>query len=242
MSCGKPLPIKRRALVPVESFECRFGVSVLVCLILGCVISAHSQQTIGPTVSFTFDFPGSDPDHYAISVSEDGSASYDSTSKLNPESAAGDAFHSDFTVSQAARAKVFDLARRAHYFEGQIESKSKNQAFTGTKTLTYKDAQKSTRASYNNSPAPAVQELTALFQALSSTLEFGHRLDYYLRYQKLALDEELKKMEEMSNAGRLEEISSVAPVLQKIADDPAVIKLVRARAEHLLQLAETRNR
>jgi hypothetical protein len=34
----------------------------------------------------------------------------------------------------------------------------------------------------------------------------------------------------------------VAPVLQKIVDDPAVIKLVRARAEHLLQLAKTRNK
>ena len=87
-----------------------------------------------------------------------------------------------------------------------------------------------------------MQELTSFFQALSNTLEFGHRLDHYFRYQKLALDEELKKMEEMSNAGRLEEISSVAPVLQKIVDDPAVIKLVRARAEHLLQLAKTRNK
>jgi len=84
---------------------------------------------------------------------------------------------------------------------------------------------------------PAVQELTAFFQGLSTTLEFGHRLDYYLRYQKLALDEELKKMEEMSNSHELEEISAVAPVLQKIVDDPAVIKVVRARAERLLQPA-----
>jgi hypothetical protein len=243
MFCGKPRPVptNRRRLLPLKC-PSRFHISVLVCVISCCVVSAHSQQTIVPTVSFTFDFPGSDPDHYAISVSEDGNASYDSTSKLSPESAAGDSYHSDFTVSQATQARVFDLARRAHYFEGQTESKSKNQAFTGTKTLTYKDAQKSTRASYNNSPAPAVQELTAFFQALSTTLEFGHRLDYYLRYQKLALDEELKKMEEMSNAGRLEEISSVAPVLQKIADDPAVIKLVRARAERLLQAAESRRK
>ena len=38
-------------------------------------------------------------------------------------------------------------------------------------------------------------------------------------------------MEEMSNSGGLEEISAVAPILQKIADDPAVIKVVRARAQ-----------
>jgi hypothetical protein len=235
------VPMERRAGTPVESFECPYGcrISVLLCLILCCLVPAHSQQTVARVVSFTCDFPGSAPDHYVVSVSDDGSAAYDSDGKLSPESAAGDPFHSDFTVSQATRTRVFDLAKRAHYFEGQIDSKNKNLAFTGTKTLTYKDAQKSTRATYNYSPVPSVQELTAFFQALSTTLEFGHRLDYYLRYQKLALDEELKQMEELSNSSGLGEISSVAPVLQKIADDPAVIKMVRARAQRLLQLAAT---
>ena len=79
-----------------------------------------------------------------------------------------------------------------------------------------------------------MQELTAFFQSLSTSLEFGHRLDYYFHYQKLALDEELKKMEEMANSGGLEEISSVAPILQRIGDDPAVINAVRARAQRLL--------
>lgn len=207
----------------------------LVLCFLCFPLGAHGQQTVVPAVTFSCDFPGSEPDHYVISVSDDGRASYDSDSKLSPESEAEDPFHLDFTVSQAARVRVFDLAKRAHYFEGQIESKNKNLASTGVKTLSYKDAQKSTHATYNYSPVPAVEELTTFFQSLSTTLEFGHRLDYYLRYQKLALDEELKKMEEMSNSHELEEISAVAPVLQKIADDPAVIKVVRARAQRLLQ-------
>jgi len=194
-----------------------------------------AQQTVVPTVTFTCDFPGSEPDHYVISVADDGTASYDSTSKLSPESDAEDSFHSDFTVSQAARTRVFDLAKRSHYFEGDIDTKNKKLASTGTKTLTYKDAQKNTRATYNYSPVPSVQELTAFFQGLATTLEFGHRIGYDLRYQKLALDNELKKMEEMLHSGGLEEISAVAPVLQKIVDDPAVINVVRGRAQRLLQ-------
>ena len=185
---------------------------MVAALFFCCVVHAHGQQTVVPTVTFTCDFPHSEPDHYVISVSDDGRASYDSDSKLSPESETADPFHLDFTVSQAARTRVFDLAKRAHYFEGQIDSKNKNLASTGTKTLTYKDAQKSVRATYNYSPLPAVEELTTFFQSLSTTLEFGHRLDYYLRYQKLALDGELKKMEEMSNSHELEEISAVAPV------------------------------
>ena len=211
----------------------------LVCLIACFPAFAQAQPTAVPTVIFTLDFPGSEPDHYVISVSEDGRSSYDSDGKLSPDSEGGDSFHADFTMSQAGRARVFDLAKRAHYFEGQIDSKNKKLASTGSKTLTYKDAQKNTSATYNYSQVPSVQDLTTFFQSLSTTLEFGHRLDYHLRYQKLALDEELKNMEEASNSGGLAEISAVAPVLQKIADDPAVIKVVRARAQRMLQLAGT---
>jgi hypothetical protein len=220
-------------------FSARFRTVALVCLIACFLASAQAQQTAVPTVTFTCDFPGSEPDHYVVSVSEDGRASYDSDGKLSPDSEAGDTFHSDFTVSPAGRTRVFDLAKRAHYFEGEIDSKNKKLASTGTKTLTYKDAQKNTSATYNYSPLPSVEELTTFFQSLSTTLEFGHRLDYHLRYQKLALDEELKDMEEASKSGGLAEISAVAPVLQKILDDPAVIKVVRARAQRMLQLAET---
>jgi len=207
--------------------------AALTLCCLWFVPGTQAQQTVVPRVTFTCDFPGSEPDHYAISVSDDGNAVYDSDSKLS-DSAASEPFHLDFTVSQASRTRIFDLAKRAHYFEGDVDSKKKNLASTGVKTLAYKDAQRSTRATYNYSPIPAVEELTAFFQSLSTTLEFGHRLEYYLRYQKLALDEELKKMEEMSNSGGLVEISAVAPILQKIADDPAVIKVVRARAQRLM--------
>jgi len=215
-------------------------VSWLGCALSCLALSALAQQA-APTVTFTCDFPGSDPSHYVVSVSDDGSARYDSDSKLN-DSAESEPFHSEFTVSQTSRAHVFDLAKRAHYFEGDIDSKKKNLASTGVKTLAYKDAQKSTHATYNYSPVPAVEDLTEFFQSLSTTLEFGNRLDYYLRYQKLALDEELKKMEEMSNNGGLIQVSAVAPILQKIEDDPAVIKVVRARAQRMLQVAATRDK
>lgn len=212
---------------------------IFVCVIVFALISAQAQQTVVPTVTFTCDFPGSEPDHYVISVAHDGAASYDSTSKLSSESDSEDSFHSDFTISQAARTRVFDLAKRSHYFQGDIDTKNKKLASTGTKVLTYKNAQTSTRATYNYSPVPSVQELTTFFQGLSTTLEFGHRIGYDLHYQKLALDDELKKMEEMSHSGGLEEISAVAPVLQKIIDDPAVMNVARGRAQRLLQAADS---
>jgi hypothetical protein len=185
-------------------------------------------------ITFKFDFPGADPDHYVISVSSDGHASYDSDGKISLQSDAGDPVHLDFSVSDSTRIRIFDLTRKAHNFEGKIDSDKKGLANTGNKILVYKDAEKNTQATYNFSPIPAVQDLTALFQHLCATLEFGRRLEYYQHYQKTALDEELKHMEQLTNEDSLEDLAVVAPILRQIANDSSLMKVVRARAQRLL--------
>ena len=201
-----------------------------------CNLPARAQETA--VVTFTLDFPGSEPSHYAISVSSDGHSTYDSDGKLSPDSE-GDPFHLDFSMSAETRQRVFELAERAHYFQGEIDSRKKNLASTGRKTLTYKDSGRSTSATYNYSPVAAVQQITQLFQSLSLTLEFGRRLQYFHRYQKLALDEELKRMEEAANGHGLEELSAVVPILQAIASDTTVINPVRARAQRMIERANS---
>ena len=209
---------------------CALSFLFLIC----CRTAVSAQQPA--TVTFTLDFPNSEPDHYLISVSSDGHASYESNGKLSPD-ANGDAFHLEFSLSPATRARIFDLAKRAHYFQGDVDSKKRNLASTGRKTLTYKDGHRSTEATYNYSPIPAMQELTQIFQNLSATLEFGRRLEYFHHYQKLALDDELKRMEDMAKENGLMELTAVAPILQQIENDNSVINPVRARAQRLLQRA-----
>lgn len=213
----------------------------LLVLLLGLMGAVWAQNAAVPQVSFSLNFPGSQPDRYAIAVPLNGDASYESDGKLMQGSAADD-FKLTFVVSPATRARIFELARKAHYFSGTIDSKKKNLAFTGNKVLVYNDGQKETRASYNYSPVAAVQELTDLFQSMSSTLEFGRRLAYYHRYQKLALDEELKRMEEMTNQNGLRDLPAVSTVLRQIAEDNTVINPVRARAQRLLARAAAEGR
>jgi hypothetical protein len=74
---------------------------------------------------------------------------------------------------------------------------------------------------------------------MGSTLEYGRRLAYYHRYQKLALDDELKHMEEQARNSDLSEIEAVAPALQEIVDDGSVINVVRARAKELIQMGSS---
>ena len=121
----------------------------LLLLVIGLHVAARAQGKA--VVTFTLDFPGSEPSHYAISVASDGHSSYDSDGKLSPDSE-GDPFHLDFSMSSETSRRIFDLAERAHYFQGEVDSRKKSLASTGVKTLTYKDSGRSARATYNYSP------------------------------------------------------------------------------------------
>ena len=122
-------------------------------------------------------------------------------------------------MSARNRERIFEWAKQAQYFAGKIDSGNHKLAFTGTKMLSYQDGQRSNTARYNYSNLAAVQQLTTLFQNMAGTLEYGRRLAYYHRYQKLALDDELKRMEAQAKNNELSEIQGVAPVLQEILED-----------------------
>ena len=187
-------------------------------------------------VTFSLDFPGSDPEHYSVSVQSDGHTSYESRTKPASDAVDPAAYQTEFSLSDATRTRIFDLAARAHYFSGKIDSGNKKLAFSGEKELAYTDGQKNFSAAYNYSPQPAVQQLTSLFQSISATLEFGRRLAYDHHYQKLALDDEIKRMEDQAKSGELAELQAVKPILQAIYDDPSVINVVRARAQRIMEM------
>ena len=215
-----------------ESTAPRVGSIGLLLPLLSLMVAAQAPPNI-PSVGFSCDFPGSDPAHYVISVSSDGHGNYSSNGKLSPDSESDQSFTLEFTAPQPTVTRIFDLAQKAHYFEGNIDTKRKNIASTGEKTLTYIDGKKSTSATYNYSIVPAVQELTTVFQNLSSMLEFGRRLEYDLRYQKLAINEELQRMQEALSAPS--DAAVIAPILEKIVSDSSVLNGARARAQRLLQ-------
>jgi hypothetical protein len=208
------------------------GCAAVIGLGFGLVLflgRAQAESSSHPTVSFSLDFPGSDPSHYVIAVSEDGHSSYQSDGKLGKQDTPGDVEAFDFTLSPSTTRQIFELTKKSHYFEKQIDSK-KNVASTGEKTLSYSDGTKSNKAAFNYSSVAIVQELTRIFQGLSSTLEFGRRLQYCYRHEKLALNEELTKMENAQSEHQLSDITPVLPILDEISKDQTVVNVARARA------------
>lgn len=239
-------------LITIKASMRNVRLALFVCLCGWAVVSwaqkaktASTSSPAIPTISFTFDFPQSSPDHYSLVVDSSGRATYvsgqekpsaptDGGDDSSSSAVSDEPFRYEFQLSEATRARMFDLAARARYFDGDLNYTKHAIASTGKKTLAYKDGQRSTSATYNYTTNVPVQQLTALFQDISATLEFGHRLEYLHHYQKLALDEEMKRMESMARDNSLAEIQAVAPILKQIIADRSVVNVTRARAERLL--------
>jgi hypothetical protein len=208
----------------------------LLLIALTLCLAAFGQQTTA-SISFTLDFPGADPSHYEIVIASDGQGSYSSNGKVDDRGDPADAASLEFAVSENIRKQVFDLAKKARYFAGKVDSGQKNIANTGAKTLAYRDAGHNSQATYNYSMSQPITQLTSIFQNLSTTMEFGRRLVYLHKYQKLALDDQLKRMEEMQRENSLGDVAAIAPVLKDIANDSSIMNVSRARALRLLATA-----
>ena len=237
-----PLPSKLAAVGTRELFartrsprsRCEAKLLLLsLCLLILPALAATAEPA---TVTFSLDFPNSDPANYSITVQSDGHATYACSARVSPDSDERQPYQTEFALTPSTRARIFELAAQSRYFSGKVDSGNSKLAFTGTKKLIYQDGNRTSSASYNFSTVPAVQQLTTIFQSMAATLDYGRRLTYYHRYQKLALDEELKRLETQAKDNELSELQTIHEVLKQIEDDPAVMNVVRARAQRLMEM------
>jgi hypothetical protein len=212
------------------------GFHIATVLPLASVLLFAADATPTATVQFKFDFPHSNPQHYEITVQSDGHAAYISNGDLG-NSTNDDTTPFEFSISEKTRRDIFELAKKANYFSGKVDSGNTRLANMGAKTLIYKDDSRNTSATYNYSLDPAVQQVTGILQDLSTVLEYGRRLTWFHKYQKLALEDDLKQMEERQRAKTLGDLEPIVPILKQVANDQAVMRMTRARALRLLAAA-----
>ncbi len=191
------------------------------------------QQTekAPPTITFTCSFPNFKPPFYNIAVESTGRAEYKSTPEPNN---VGDPYLLKFTVSEGTRTRLFQLAEELNHFQGNFDYTKNKIAYTGTKTLAWKNGEDEHQTSYNWSENPTVQEVTTIFQSMEETIELGRQLEDKYRFDKLGVDAVLKAMEEEAKANRMSELQAIQPILTKVAKDSALMNISRRRAEFLL--------
>jgi hypothetical protein len=218
----------------------------LLCILAGAPGAVWSQaadqsplpsqsQSKDPvsTVTYTLDWQEAQPAHYRIKVDSTGHVAYESLPKADAEP--DDMYKSEFVMSAELRQRIFALAEKANYFDGSFDYTKRKIANTGQKTLEYSGSGKHFETRYNWSENPAIQELTDIFYGISNTMEYGNKLAFMKRFDRLGLPDQLRSMLELRSEGRLLEIQTLAPLLQKIAEDSSLMNLARQRARQLMQ-------
>jgi hypothetical protein len=203
-------------------------------------LSVLAQQVAPPaadqaSVWFTFEWSEGIPwQNYSFQVEADGKTHFKGTPNPSGDGDT-DPMQQDFVMSETNRQEIFDSARRLNYFQGDFDSHLKHIAQTGTKRLAYKSAQVQSSSTYNYSQKPAVQRLTQLFIGMATTLDYGRKLAWQYRFDKLGLDQRLRELEGLQAGHQVEELSIIEPMLRKIASDPSLMHISRQSAQRLLK-------
>jgi hypothetical protein len=163
---------------------------------------------------------------WKVRLQADGAGTYS-------EGAAADAKQVPLTVSAATleRLKQGEHAAKS----GKCETKAKNVAKTGEKTIRYEAADKTAECTFNYSDDAGLMSTTATFEAIADTVQRGERLEHDLRYDRLGLDAEMEALVAAQKDGSAIEIGNIASILQTLVSDDHVIDRVRRRAARLLQ-------
>ena len=182
--------------------------------------------------------------NYTFTLKDDGSATYsviyatvasDGT-YVSPQSPAPTNMR--LTLTRATTARLFQEVRSTDHFHSRCESKVKNVADTGAKTIEYTGPDGHATCTYNYTENKAVAAVTETFAGITTTIDMGRQLEHQHRYDRLALDAEMSLLVAAVKDRTALEIQVIGPTLHSIVDDGQVIERVRVAATKLLQLAD----
>jgi len=213
----------------------------LLCILSAPILLAQqpATTTTDTTVTYLFSWTQGVPwTSYSIAVKSDGKTHFSGVPHPDSQDADTDPYELDFTMWESDRQKIFDLAQKLNYFQGNYESRLKHIAQTGSKTLEYRSPSVHGSSTFNYSQDPDVQALNKIFMGIATSVDYGRKLTFQYRFDKLGMDQRLKELQELANSHEVEELHIIAPILRRIANDPNLMNISRKTAEHLIKQME----
>jgi len=220
-------------------FALILGIAVASCtLVAQQVPPPPPPPTAAPaSVTYAVDAANRDPAHFSLTIDLLGHAVYtarDEDASSGADDSSQPLYRVEFDVSPATRDRVFAAARALDYFHGDFDFRKHVVADTGRKTFTYRDGIQQSATTFNWSENKQLQDAAELFESVALTQALARKLQFLHRYDRLGLNEVLKRMEELARANYLSELQSIAPTLRLIANDASVMHVARERANRLL--------
>ena len=220
-------------------------------LLLAAGTQGTPQPTPDPTITFAYDRPGLPVPAFLLTLHRDGTGTYAATvappasapSRYSPYPPPTPAPPTQITrpiaVTPQLTAQIFDGVAGTNRFHGGCESRAKNIANTGGKTLTYTGPEGDARCTYNYTESKAIASLADTFLAIAFTLDEGRKLEHLHRYDRLGLDAEMSLLSDAVRESRALELGNLATTLTSISADAQVLERVRTRAAALLSALPT---
>jgi hypothetical protein len=202
-----------------------------------------AQGAAPAQIRFTYENPQLQPPKYVLTVAEDGTGHFRSEGggpvSNDPQNMPADPQDRPIHVSKALREAMFATARKNKLFATSCDDGGKNVAFQGTKTLQYEGPEGQGSCTYNWSKSSQIDKLTDQFEAIAVTLDEGSKLQRQYEHGRLSLDTEMEFLVQAVHDGRAIEVENIAPILQTLAGDEAVLQRVQRRAQALLAAARS---
>jgi hypothetical protein len=200
-----------------------------------------AQSATQAQIRFTYENPKLQPPKYMVTVGDDGSGHFNSEGggPTDGQTMSSEPQDRPIHISKALREAMFTTARKNKLFAISCDDGGKNIAFQGNKTLEYEGPEGKGSCMYNWSKNAQIDKLTDQFEAIAATLDEGGKLQRQYEHGRLSLDAEIEVLEQMVHDGRAIELENIAPILQKLAGDEAVLQRVQRRARALLQEAKS---
>lgn len=181
------------------------------------------------TVTFVTWSGGPSPPYFSVAITSLGNVSY--WSLPNSDQHTGEPYMVEFAASDATRTEIFQLAQKLNFFRGNFKLAHPR---TGMISLTFAEGPIKNQIFYTSSRDHSIKRLTALFESISASLEYGRTLEQLRTGNPNRLAAELKQMARQTSHGRLVEVQAIAPVLRRIASDPAIPETSRHYAQSVL--------
>jgi len=180
-------------------------------------------------LTFTKLFKGRVPEYVRVSVAENGEATYQGGSELDPGEL------ETFRVSPALTARLLALTAELGYFRGLSLESRHDVADLGRKTFVWESGGERAEVTYNFTENQAAEELQQLCEGLGRGRHWIREIESRLVFDRLGVLGVLREFERDFNTGALVEVEQFVPVLERVAGDRRLMRLAQTRAQRLLE-------
>jgi hypothetical protein len=216
--------------------------SLLLAVALSLAAELHGAPSADPVVQVDFSNPALSPAQWTLTLHADGSGHFqsqmDKTPKAGMKVIEAPSVDRDIQLSKEFAERVFDAAEHHQWFNVPCESHLK-VAFEGWKTLTYTGPAGQGSCTFNYSRDKEIQAVGESMQAVAETILEGARFEVLLQHDRLGLDQEMEYFTQAVEDGRAQQVDAIRDILERLAQDDAVLERVRKQARDLLAHAAT---